>query len=51
MAIAQDAKEGQLVQDVEITDLSKSPIECPIILDEDIPQILVDECEPILLGV
>lgn len=26
-------------------------IECPIILDEDVPQILVDECEPVFVGV
>lgn len=38
-------------QTVETEDLSKNPIECPIIMDEDVPQILVDECEPFLLGV
>lgn len=32
-------------------DLSKNPIECPILNEEDVPQILVDECEPLLLGV
>ena len=26
-------------------------IECPILYDEDVPQVLVDECEPVLLGV
>lgn len=31
--------------------MSKNPIECPIILDEDVPQILIDECEPFLLNV
>ncbi len=51
MAIAQNAVQGKLDKDVEINDLSKNTIECPIILDEDIPQILVDECEPLLLGV
>lgn len=34
-----------------MTDLSKNPIECPILNDDDVPQILIDECEPILLGV
>lgn len=32
-------------------DLSKNPIECPILNEEDVPQILIDECEPLLLGV
>lgn len=51
MAIAQNATEGKLDKDVEINDLSKNPIECPIIMDEDVPQILIDECEPFLLNV
>ena len=34
-----------------MSDLSKNPIECPIIMDEDVPQILIDECEPFLLNV
>jgi hypothetical protein len=51
MATAVTAKEGQIDQSVEIQDLSKNLIECPIIMDEDVPQILVDECEPFLLGV
>lgn len=51
MAIAKDAKEGVLDQQVEITDLSKNTIECPIIMDDDVPQILVDEGEPIFVGV
>lgn len=50
MAIAKDAKEGALEQ-VEVNDLSKNPIQCPIIMDEDVPQILVDECEPVFVGV
>lgn len=50
MAYAKDAKEGQLDKQVEVSDMSKNPIECPIILDEDVPQILIDECEPVLLG-
>lgn len=51
MAYAQDAKEGKIDAEVEAHDISKNLIECPIILDEDVPQILVDEGEPILLGV
>jgi hypothetical protein len=51
MATAATAKEGKLDQAVELQDLSKNPIECPIILDEDVPQILIDEGEPFLLGV
>ncbi len=51
MATAVTAKESKLDQAVEIQDLSKNPIECPIILDEDVPQILIDEREPFLLGV
>lgn len=51
MATAQNAVEGKLDKEVEITDLSKNPIECPIIMDEDVPQILIDECEPFLLNV
>jgi hypothetical protein len=51
MAIAQTAVEGKIDKEVEINDLSKHPIECPIIMDEDVPQILVDECEPFLLDI
>ena len=51
MATAQTAIEGKLDKEVEVSDLSKNPIECPIILDEDVPQILIDECEPFLLNV
>lgn len=36
------AVEGKLDQNIELEDLSKNPIECPIILDEDVPQILID---------
>lgn len=51
MATAQTALEGKIDKDVEITDLSKNPIECPILNEDDVPQILIDECEPLLLGV
>jgi hypothetical protein len=51
MATAQTAVEGEVAKEVDIEDLSKNPIECPILFDEDVPQILIDECDPILLGV
>lgn len=51
MATAQTAVTGEIDKNQEVADLSKNPIECPIIMDEDVPQILVDECEPFLLGV
>lgn len=50
MATAERAVEGEIDQNVELEDLSKNPIECPIIMDEDVPQILIDEGEPFLLG-
>lgn len=43
MATAEDVKEGE-IEAVEAHEISKNLIECPIILDEDVPQILVDEC-------
>ena len=51
MATAVNAVAGELDQNQELADLSKNPIECPIIMDEDVPQILIDECQPFLLGV
>jgi len=42
MATAIVATEGELDKNQEIADLSQNPIECPIIMDEDVPQILVD---------
>lgn len=42
MATAEKAVEGEIDKNVEIEDLSKNPIECPIIMDEDVPQILID---------
>jgi hypothetical protein len=50
MATAERAEEGKVNQEVELEELSKNLVECPIIMDEDVPQILVDECEPFLLG-
>ena len=50
MATAAKAVEGKLDQNVELEELSKNPIECPIIMDEDVPQILIDDCEPFLLN-
>lgn len=51
MATAQEATEGEVAKDIEVVDLSKNPIECPILNEEDVPQILIDECEPLLLNV
>lgn len=51
MAHADNVKEGQLDQQIELDKLSTNLIECPIILDEDVPQILIDECEPLLVGI
>jgi hypothetical protein len=51
MATAKNAVQGQIDKEIEVTDLSKNPIECPILNDDDVPQILIDECEPVLLGV
>ena len=42
MATAATVKESKLDLAVEVQDLSKNPIECPIIMDEDVPQILID---------
>jgi hypothetical protein len=50
MSTAAKAVEGKIDQSVGLEDLSKNPIECPIIMDEDVPQILIDECEPFLLN-
>ena len=50
IAIAKDAVKAEIDKEVEVTDLSKNPIECPILNEEDVPQILIDECEPLLLG-
>jgi hypothetical protein len=51
MATAKNAVEAKVDKEIETIDLSKNLIECPIIMDEDVPQIMVDECEPLLLGV
>lgn len=51
MATAIEATAGELDKEQKIEDLSQNPIECPIIMDEDVPQILIDECQPFLLGV
>ena len=42
MAIAVNTKEAVLDQTVELQELSQNIIECPIIMDEDVPQILID---------
>lgn len=51
MSHAVTAQEGQLDQQAQLAELSSNPIECPIILDQDVPQILIDECEPLLVGI
>ena len=51
MATAETAVTGQIDQAQQLADLSKNPIECPIIMNEAVPQILIDECEPFLLNV
>ena len=51
MATAQEAVPGELDSTQRLAQLSKNPIECPIIMQEDVPQILVDSCEPFLLAV
>jgi hypothetical protein len=50
MAHAVIAEGGELDQNIELAELSKNPIECPIIMDEDVPQILIDEGESLLMG-
>lgn len=42
MATAVVAQEAKIDQSIETQDLSKNLIECPIIMDEDVPQILID---------
>lgn len=49
MTTASRAEEGKIDQSLETEELSKNPIECPIIMDEDVPQILIDTCDPFLL--
>ena len=49
MATATRAVGGKIDPTLQTEDLSKNPIECPIIMDEDVPQILIDECNPFLL--
>ena len=50
MSTAAKAVEGKIDQNFELEELSKNPIECPIIMYEDVPQILIDDCEPFLLN-
>jgi len=42
MATAKDAVEGKIDVQVEVNDLSKNTIECPILNEDDVPQILID---------
>lgn len=50
LKFAVEVKQGELINNVEIAKLTTNIIECPIIMDEDVPQILVDAGEPVLLG-
>lgn len=34
--------------EIDVTDLVSKPVECPIIMDTDVPQIMINKCEPIL---
>lgn len=49
---ATDVKEAELDKNLfkDIANLTVNIIECPIIMDEDVPQILIDQAEPVLLG-
>ncbi len=51
MAIALNATKGEIDKDVDVDALSKNLIECPILYEDDVPQILIDECEPLLKDV
>ncbi len=42
MATAKTVDHAKVDKDIETADLSKNLIECPIIMDEDVPQIMVD---------
>lgn len=44
MATADKAVAGKIDESLETESLSKVQFECPIIMDEDVPQILIDEC-------
>ena len=50
LAIAPNVKAEENITDLEVVDLTKNPIECPVIMDQDVPQILVNKGEPVLLG-
>lgn len=42
MARAADAKEAKIDESIDPNKLSSNLIECPIIMDQDVPQILID---------
>jgi hypothetical protein len=50
LVYAPNVKAEDKITDLEVTDLTANPIECPVIMDQDVPQILVNKGEPILLG-
>lgn len=49
---AADVKEAEIDKNLtkDIANLTVNIIECPIIMDEDVPQILIDQAEPVLMG-
>ena len=49
--IAPFVAESELDTKVPIDKLTNNIIECPIIMDDDVPQILIDEGEPVLMDV
>lgn len=51
MATAENVKvEESSKVNIDIEKLTVNPVECPISMDVDVPQILVNECQPILAG-
>jgi hypothetical protein len=43
MAFAAEVKHGHIDLSVDVYSISQNLIECPIMMDEDVPQILIDE--------
>lgn len=48
--LAENVKEVETINEIEVNDLTSNPIECPVLYDTDIPQILINDGEPVLLG-
>ena len=51
MKTAKTAEKGEINPTIQVNDLTENLIECPILMDQDVPQILIDQCYPILLRV